>query len=870
MAFCLSKDLTAKFKEAIRNGEINIAKMVEMDSEQRRKFLTKYVGENASQVNALFESKLLLKNQVSGMKNWVKKVSGLSKQAKMDLLSRIERMDERILNPEENEQFLQDLAKAKLKIGVTREEAQNIFDLSQKAKALREKANEDGVFPTETDRLAYGANQVAIENYINDLKSSANKTNIVKELPGTFKSLVASLDNSFFGRQGIKVLYTKPNVWLKAFLKSWGDIKSELKGQDAIDVIKADIYSRPNALNGKYKAGNYQLDVLSEEAFPSSLPSKLATVGKNGEIVKTITSPIRLLGRLYNASESAYNGAALRMRADLADIFIDLAENNGVNMLDKSQAEGLGHFIGSMTGRGSLNMTADQQKNINLLLFSIKFMKSNIDTLTAHQFDKKATPFVKKQARKALLRIAGTVAATLTMVNIFDPDAVDEDPRSQNFGKIKIFGNWIDITGGMASLVTLASRLIPTKHNGEWGLWKKSGTGNWTNLLAGQYGQEDAYDLIINGLFSNKLSPVAGILRDVYRGEMFGGKKFNLKDAVMNLITPLSIQNFQDLKDNPDSSFILGSVILEGLGFSTSTNFYKTDWNRSTSKEMKQFKKEVGKDKFQQANDDFNRAYSNWYSIAKQSEEFKGLSDEGKKDLISKAKQQIKEQIFEEYDFSYEKEEETDQQKEEKDTIKELIRKTTNLFKVKEALAAGKLPYIEKKAKQALRDRIMGKDWVMGSMPSEEMLNEYAKLEQEYLTGKLQYRLPEIGKVEKKRKATIDIINRNADKYGVPRSLATDIAYAESNLDPTNSAKKGGLNSSAEGVYMFTDATWSDLKRYGVIPQDAKKTNAEYNIRGAMYFISEGYLSKWDASKNEGRKWGQYYSEEELSKFYKK
>src|SRR3990167_11156069 len=118
-------------------------------------------------------------------------------------------------------------------------------------------------------------------------------------LAGTTKSTAASLDNSFVGRQGIKILYTHPTIWTRAFLKTWSDIGKELLGKDSIQAIKADIVSRPNALNGKYEAGKYDLGIKAEEAFPTSLPSK-----------------IPILGRLYRASEAAYNGAALRMRAD--------------------------------------------------------------------------------------------------------------------------------------------------------------------------------------------------------------------------------------------------------------------------------------------------------------------------------------------------------------------------------------------------------------------------------------------------------------------------------------------------------------------------------------------------------------------------
>ena len=689
--WCLTKDAVQRFKRAIKDGEVDPVKMADMTSGGRRTLLAKFVGEeNAKQVNALFESKLLLKNQKAGYISWAKKIVGITPKVKQDLIARIERLDT-ALDPKSEKQFLEDLVSSRLRLDVTQEEAQNIFDLSNKTLNLKEKSNKDGVFPTETDRLSYGLSKVVFEKYINDLKLQSRAisfreqpltkiVSLIGELPGTFKSAVASFDNSFWGRQGVKTLadVRTSKIWFKNFLKSWADIGKQItakgkiwkSGDDAVmDSIKADIYSRPNALNGKYKAGGYQLDILSEEAYPSSIPER-----------------IPLLGRLFKASEVAYNGGALRLRADLADRLITIADKSGVNTLNPDEAKGIGHLVGSLTGRGSLGKAEVLAKETNVLFFSVKFLKSNIDTLIAPEKyvatklglrtpENKGFAFAEREAAKSTMNIVATMGVLLLLANLFDPDEVDEDPRSTNFGKIKIFGHWVDITGGMASLVTLLARMTPTKHNGKWGIWKKSSTGNWTNMIGGEYGTQTAWDNIMDTLISNKLSPAAGLLRDAMRGEMFSGKKFNLQDAVANLVTPLSIQNFKQLKEDPNSSFILGSVILEGLGLSTSTYLYKADWNKNPGEILKQFKEEVGEDKFQKANDDFNRAYWNWYSIAGQSNEFKGLSEDGKSDLITKAKEQIKQQIFEEYGFKYKTLRKTEEEKKEKETIKELLPK---------------------------------------------------------------------------------------------------------------------------------------------------------------------------------------------------
>ena len=64
MAYCLTLEQKNKFRESLRNGEIDPVKLSAMTSLERRAFLEKYVGkENAQTTNALFESKLLLKNQ---------------------------------------------------------------------------------------------------------------------------------------------------------------------------------------------------------------------------------------------------------------------------------------------------------------------------------------------------------------------------------------------------------------------------------------------------------------------------------------------------------------------------------------------------------------------------------------------------------------------------------------------------------------------------------------------------------------------------------------------------------------------------------------------------------------------------------------
>jgi len=570
MAYCLPVAAANEFLKALRSGDIDPARLMEMSSTERHGFFEGIVGkENAKQVNALFEKKLLLRDQMAGLVDWAHSLAGLDPKVVKNMVDKIQGMTA-ALQPNERHGFLGALAEQRFGASITEGEARHITEGSQEIGRLKEAWDPDaGKWASEDKRLRYGAAFEEFQDYVGGLKRDAKSQTFMEfaKTPGSWlskvggatKAVVASLDNSFFLRQGLRMMLTNPDIWSSAFLKSWGDMGKELRGRDAIKAIKADIFSRPNAMNGKYAAGKYALGIDSEEAFPSQLPEK-----------------IPLLGRLYKASEAAYNGAALRMRADYADRIIAKAEENGVDTLDKGQAESLGSLVNAMTGRGNLTLSGKTADAVNVAFFSVRFIKSNYDTLTLHSggygFEEgPARDFARKEAAMNLLKIVGGIGAILATASALWPGSVETDPRSSDFGKIKIGATKFDVTGGMGSLVTLASRLIPTMHNGHWGEWSKSATtGKYTDLRAGKFGRQTTMD-VVNNFWEGKLSPLAGALRDTLKGRNFDGTPVTPVTITGNLLTPMPIQTFMDSYSNPKSAPTLAVLIADALGVSANT-----------------------------------------------------------------------------------------------------------------------------------------------------------------------------------------------------------------------------------------------------------------------------------------------------------
>ncbi len=545
--FCLPKFAADSFKAKLKSGDINPEKLADMTSDERRTFFSDFLGEgNAKQTNALFESKLLLKNQQQGIINWAKSVAGIKPEVLRDILSKVDRMTE-VLQPKELDKFLSDLAEKRLGFGVSVEEAGKIADLAKTV------ADKKAAMETGGDRLEYGRAKVAFGNFVGDLKNEAKAQtlgerlkkpgSILSDIAGTTKSLKASLDNSAIGRQGLRVLWTNPSIWLKNSAQSFRNIVDSFGGKAVMDELNADILSRPNA--DLYRQAKLALGT-TEEAFPTTIQEKIPGLGK-----------------AFKASDTAFTAFQYANRADIFDKYIDIAKRTGVDITDKAQLESIGRLVNSLTGRGNLGGLEPAAKFVNNIFFSPRAVKASIDFLTAHTFDEGVTPFVRKQAGINLLKVISGTAAVLTIANAIKPGSVEKDPRSADFGKIRVGDTRFDVTGGMSSIVTLAARLATHAS-------KSSTTGKINPIDSGKFGAQTSMDVIYN-FFDNKLSPVASVLKDLQTGKDFSGNKVTPLGEAKNLLEPLPITTYQELKSNPKSANILAAMIADALGISTNT-----------------------------------------------------------------------------------------------------------------------------------------------------------------------------------------------------------------------------------------------------------------------------------------------------------
>lgn len=631
-AVCLPPKVADKFKQAFVSGDINPEKLMNMSSEERHAFFEKFSDkESATTLNSLFESKLLLKNQKRGMVTWAKTVSGISEPARKDMISKISRLD-RVLNPGEQEAFFKDLAATKLGVGVSRDEAKTIAQLSQDVEKARAAMEGGG------DRLAFGQASVRLANYVTDLKRSAeamkpgdyfkHPVRALNAVASNAKAINASMDNSAIFRQGWKTLWTNPRIWAKNAKRSFGDLVRQFGGKEVIDGVNADIISRPNY--DRYVKGKLAVGTL-EEAFPTTAPEKLP-----------------LVGRAYKASEAAYTAFVHRTRADVFDKYLEVAEKSGINVNDPKELEAIGKLVNSLTGRGSLGVLEPVGNTVNNVFFSPRFLKANIDLVTQPFGGGGAkTAFARKQAAANLVKVVSGTAAVLTIANAVKPGSVEWDPRSADFGKIRIGDTRFDVAAGMGSIVTLAARLATMSS-------KSSTTGQINKLNSGKYGSQTGWDVAHN-FIDNKLSPAASVVRDLLKGKDQAGNKTTLVGEAKNLFTPLGVKNYEELNKDPHGANKLLTMIADGLGVAANTygNTGQSGWKNSDAKEVNAFKRSVGTQKFNQASQEYDKRLNDWTTKTIQKPEYKKMPTGQQKDLFNREKTKIQKDIFKENGFKY-------------------------------------------------------------------------------------------------------------------------------------------------------------------------------------------------------------------------
>jgi hypothetical protein len=213
----------------------------------------------------------------------------------------------------------------------------------------------------------------------------------------------------------------------------------------------------------------------------------------------------------------------------------------------EAEAKVIANYINIATGRGDLGKAELAANQLATAFFSPRLWASRLQYIAGQPIwttkggyagTIKVRAYIAGEYGKFLLG-----AAALYLLSRLMDWEMELDPRSADFGKIKIGNTRIDPFAGLTSNITLLSRLAT-------GQTKSTTTGQVSDLYGPnrKYGGRDSWDVLSDGM-RTKFSPMFGLATDIAAREDFLGRSTDITTLdgsgriAYNLMLPMTVRD---------------------------------------------------------------------------------------------------------------------------------------------------------------------------------------------------------------------------------------------------------------------------------------------------------------------------------------
>lgn len=388
--------------------------------------------------------------------------------------------------------------------------------------------------------------RIALMEYENRTKIEKVKDKIVQYL-GVPRSLMASADFSAPLRQGIVATVAHPAKAAKALPEMFKQAFS----QKNFDRWMADLKESPD------------YSIMEEAGLYVADPDTLHPLSKEESFVgSNLAEKIPIYGKIIKGSERAYVAYLNKMRVDLFRQGVELFEADGKTIENSKELyEGLASYINNATGRGGLGGLEKAAHVLNTAFFSPRLIASRINMLNPLYYTSLPKE-VRMMAIKDMAKLVGFGASILGLAQLAGAE-VEKDPRSSDFGKIKVGNTRWDIWGGFQQYVRIFSQLAT-------GETKSTTSGQIRQLKGDEFPYKSRLDQLGN-FFRGKLAPVPGTAVDALAGRNVIGEEFDIGNKAAELFVPMIYQDIRDAWNDQGFSSIFTAGVPAAFGVGVST-----------------------------------------------------------------------------------------------------------------------------------------------------------------------------------------------------------------------------------------------------------------------------------------------------------
>lgn len=366
------------------------------------------------------------------------------------------------------------------------------------------------------------------------------------------RAIMASMDLSAVRRQGGIFFMSHP---LKA-LAAMPDMIRAARSERAYFDLMQKIRERPNA--DMYRSSGLSMtDVTTprlsqmEESYMSQWANHIPLVAH---------------------SQRAYVYYLNRLRADMFDSMAKTLSRKGVPTPE--QAKVIANLINVFTGRGTVpGQYATAMVAANDAFFAPRYVLSRLQAVTGQPLryslkhgDIGVTKIVAGEYARALIGYALVYGLVGTALKGYA--TIESDPRSTEFGKIKIGNTRIDLLSGLGQASVFLTRIAPEI----LGLGEtKTQAGQVHSLTKGKNITDRIFGDVVRDFFRGKLAPLPAAYWNAREGQTVTGEKTTTGQEVFRLVKPMTFKDIGDALQEQGVPAGVALSLLAILGDSVNT-----------------------------------------------------------------------------------------------------------------------------------------------------------------------------------------------------------------------------------------------------------------------------------------------------------
>ncbi len=378
----------------------------------------------------------------------------------------------------------------------------------------------------------------------NDLLTGIQR--VAKQTVGTYdaaRNLMTTGELSFILRQGKIAAASHPIMTAKALPRTFQALFGNELTARALDIQTRNEPMAAQAIkNGVHFVEEGASLSKREEAFASKLADKLPGLRNFNQAGRVFLNKLRV------------------------DLYKAMA---GDRELTPEQGKALANYVNEATGRGSLGSLERSAVTMSRVFFAPRYVASRIQYAVGHSMwggDLTTRRIIAKEYAKTLVGLGVYYASLTAALNALNADekkkpTIESDPRSTEFGKIKMGNTRLDPLAGLAQVIVFGARTA----TGE----RKDAKGRIASLREdAKFGQQRWTDVASNFVRS-KLHPIPGTIVDLFNGTDLAGQPVTLKSEAGKMVVPLTYTDvYQALEEQdlpPGVALSLLAFLGEGL-----------------------------------------------------------------------------------------------------------------------------------------------------------------------------------------------------------------------------------------------------------------------------------------------------------------